>query len=70
MVLALGLAWGTALFWLAMFWRLEVTNPLLYWLPLGPIVSVHFAMDLNRSSRKLDREVEDLSALRYKHKEL
>lgn len=69
-LLALGVSWSTAVVWFALFQLHGVTNPILYWLPLGPVVWVHVAIDLKRSAARLDAELEQLNAARYKYKDL
>lgn len=63
-------SWTSLFSWLAVFHRFGVTNPLLYWLPLGPLIVWGVSVYLFTSGRALDREVMELDGLRYNHKEL
>lgn len=62
---------GTSLFsWLAVFKHFGVTNPLFYWLPLGPAVVCGVSVYLFTSEKGLEKQIKELDGLRYNHKEL
>lgn len=62
--------WTSLFSWLAVFRRFGVTNPLFYWMPLGPAVAWGLSLYLFCSGRALEKEVSELNGLRYNHKEL
>eukprot|EP00903_Cladosiphon_okamuranus_P005389 g5379.t1 len=51
--------------WLAVFHHFGITNPLFYWMPLGPAVVLAFAVYLFTSQKRLERELEELNGARY-----
>ncbi|CAN0413658.1 unnamed protein product [Ectocarpus fasciculatus] len=59
------LSWTSLFSWLAVFRHFGVTNPLFYWLPLGPAVVLAAAVYLFTSQKKLESEVEELKGSRY-----
>lgn len=67
---ALCMAWTFMFSWLAVFRHFEVTNPLFYWLPLGPVVLFGLAVYIYSAAQKTERELDELGQMRYNHKEL
>ncbi|CAB1112713.1 unnamed protein product [Ectocarpus sp. CCAP 1310/34] len=59
------LSWTSLFSWLAVFRHFGVTNPLFYWLPLGPAVALAAAVYLFTSQKRLEREVKELEGSRY-----
>lgn len=58
-------SWISLFSWLAVFRHFGITNPLFYWMPLGPGALLAFACYLFTSHRRLQRELEELNAARY-----
>jgi hypothetical protein len=56
------LAWG------AVFFRYNVTNPLLYWLPLSNIAGIALAHYVDRDSKDLITSAEGLEQYKYRFK--
>lgn len=58
-------SWISLFSWLAVFRHFGVTNPLLFWMPLGPAAITAFAAYLFTSQKRLEAEVEELDRARY-----
>lgn len=58
-------SWISLFSWLAVFRHFGVTNPLSYWMPLGPAAVLAFAVYLFTSHKRLERELEELNGARY-----
>ncbi|CAM9770331.1 unnamed protein product [Hapterophycus canaliculatus] len=58
-------SWTSLFSWLAVFRHFGVTNPLFFWMPLAPAVTLAVAVYLFTSQRRLQRELEELKGARY-----
>ncbi|CAN0172765.1 unnamed protein product [Scytosiphon promiscuus] len=58
-------SWTSLFSWLAVFRHFGVTNPLFFWMPLGPAVTLAVAVYIFTSQRRLQRELKELDGARY-----
>lgn len=58
----------TLLAWGAMFYKFQVTNPLLYWLPLGNLAGILLAHYVDSDSKDLVNSAESLEQYKYRCK--
>lgn len=58
-------SWTSLFSWLAVFRNFGVTNPLFFWMPLGPGVTLLVAVYIFTSQKRLQRELEELEGARY-----
>lgn len=58
-------ACANCIFWLFLFWKFEVSNPVLYWLPFADILILLLASYVDKDCKSLLSSTEELEKLKY-----
>jgi hypothetical protein len=59
---------SNCIYWLQLYWRFEVSNPALYWLPFIDLGALLLASYVDRDCSGLLSSAEELEKLKYSHK--
>lgn len=59
---------SNCVFWLQLYWRFQVSNPALYWLPFIDLGALLLASYVDRDCNGLLSSAEELEKLKYSHK--
>ena len=59
---------ANCVFWLQLFWRFQVSNPALYWIPFIDLGALLLASYVDRDCSGLLTSAEELEKLKYSHK--
>ena len=59
---------SNCVFWLQLFWRFQVSNPALYWIPFMDLGALLLASYVDRDCSGLLSSAEELEKLKYNHK--